>query len=92
LLRVSDLAASALRFPVEQLEEELTPLVKEKVVDPELFGSHILFAHRLAAVVVNCASAAYTASIQHFERKGAIMIGFNSTIKLTKFSRERAGS
>lgn len=64
-----DLAASALRFPAEQLEDELNSLVKQKVIDSKLLGSHILFAHRLSDVVVNCASAAYTASIQHFERK-----------------------
>lgn len=72
---VLDLTAVALRGTIEYLESiDLMLLNDEQQQHVKLVESLVVFSHFLAEVSVVCASAAYTASIQHFERKSNAII------------------
>uniref|UniRef100_A0A914DPV0 Huntingtin interacting protein 1 n=1 Tax=Acrobeloides nanus TaxID=290746 RepID=A0A914DPV0_9BILA len=60
------LAISPLQAELEILEG-LHTLVKDSRATENLCKTSIVFCHDVAESVVNCAAAAYTASIQHFE-------------------------
>ncbi len=62
------MAISPLQAELEILEG-LHTLVKDSRATENLCKTSIVFCHDVAESVVNCAAAAYTASIQHFERK-----------------------
>ncbi|KAI1729960.1 ANTH domain-containing protein [Ditylenchus destructor] len=62
------LAAISLRNVIEYLDSTLLPSLKSEPIEvPKLCESAIVFVNRLSSMVVNCASSAYTSSIQHFE-------------------------
>ncbi|KAI1717146.1 ANTH domain-containing protein [Ditylenchus destructor] len=62
------LAAISLRNVIEYLDSTLLPSLKSEPMEvPKLCESAIVFVNRLSSMVVNCASSAYTSSIQHFE-------------------------
>ncbi|KAI3419377.1 ILWEQ [Globodera pallida] len=67
------LTTPSLRAVIEQLDCALSPSIDNNLntespsLSLEQFKSILMFSHRLSAVLVNCASAAYTVSIQHFK-------------------------
>lgn len=65
---ITELAGAALRIVIEQLDflpDNGLSVADETVC--EEYNSLLTFAHRLSDTLLNCASASYTASIQHFE-------------------------
>uniref|UniRef100_A0A183C639 Uncharacterized protein n=1 Tax=Globodera pallida TaxID=36090 RepID=A0A183C639_GLOPA len=67
------LTTPSLRAVIEQLDCALSPSIDNNLntespsLSLEQFKSILMFSHRLSAVLVNCACAAYTVSIQHFK-------------------------
>lgn len=62
------MAANTLRNTIEHVEKiNLVEDIEKKRT--ETIEKIVVLSHFLSEITVNCASAAYTASIQHFERE-----------------------